>query len=128
MTIKTDNKIFHLNVKLIANDSDTDEAFKSMHQSIMTKIKSYSKQETTYSEQETTWNYLQQPEIIYNEQETTWNNPQQVKNNLPWHEATSNKQKRCKNICLEGWVLVLTLLAAFFCLTSVKVHLRKKEN
>ena len=32
-------KIFHLSTKLIASDSDIDEAFKSMHQSIMTKIK-----------------------------------------------------------------------------------------
>ena len=30
-----------LNAKLIASDSDIDEAFKSMHQSIMTKIKNY---------------------------------------------------------------------------------------
>ena len=32
-------KIFHSSVKLIASDSDIDEAFKYMHQSIMTKIK-----------------------------------------------------------------------------------------
>ena len=31
-------KIFHSSAKLIASDSDFDEAFKSMHQSIMTKI------------------------------------------------------------------------------------------
>ena len=36
---KNDRKIFHPSVKLIASDSDVDEAFKSMHQSIMTKIK-----------------------------------------------------------------------------------------
>ena len=36
-----DRKIFHSNTKLIPSDSDTDEAFKSMHQSIMTKIKNY---------------------------------------------------------------------------------------
>ena len=33
------NKIFHSRVKLIATDSDIDEAFQSMHQSIITKIK-----------------------------------------------------------------------------------------
>ena len=32
-------KIFHSNAKLIASDSDIDESFKSMHQSILTKIK-----------------------------------------------------------------------------------------
>ena len=32
-------KIYHSSVKLIASDSDIHEAFKSMHQSIMTKIK-----------------------------------------------------------------------------------------
>ena len=31
-------KIFHSSAKLISSDSDVDEAFKSMHQSIMTKI------------------------------------------------------------------------------------------
>ena len=36
-----DCKIFHSSAKLIASGSDTDEAFKSMHQSIMTKIKNY---------------------------------------------------------------------------------------
>ena len=36
-----DRKIFHSNTKLIPSDSDTDEAFKSMHQSIMTKINNY---------------------------------------------------------------------------------------
>ena len=35
-------KIFHSITKLIASDSDIDEAFKSMDQSIMTKIKHYS--------------------------------------------------------------------------------------
>ena len=34
-------KIFHSGTKLIASDSDIDEAFKSMHQSIMKKIKNY---------------------------------------------------------------------------------------
>ena len=32
-------KIFHSSTELIADDSDIDEAFKFMHQSIMTKIK-----------------------------------------------------------------------------------------
>ena len=39
---RNDCKIFHSIVKLISNDSDIDEAFKFMHQSIMTKIKNYS--------------------------------------------------------------------------------------
>ena len=34
-------KIFHLSTKLIACDSDNDRAFKSMHQSVMTKMKNY---------------------------------------------------------------------------------------
>ena len=34
-----DRKIFHSNAKLIASDSDIDETFKSMHETIMTKIK-----------------------------------------------------------------------------------------
>ena len=38
---RNDCKIFHSRTKLIASDSNTDEAFKSMHQSIMTKIKNY---------------------------------------------------------------------------------------
>ena len=38
---RNDCKIFHSSAKLIASDSDIDEAFKSMHQSIMTKIKNY---------------------------------------------------------------------------------------
>ena len=36
---RNDHKIFHSGAKLIASDSDIDEAFNSMHQSIMTKIK-----------------------------------------------------------------------------------------
>ena len=36
---RNDCKIFHWSAKLIASDWDIDEAFKSMHQSIMTKIK-----------------------------------------------------------------------------------------
>ena len=36
---RNDHKIFHSCAKLIASDSDIEEAFKSMHESIMTKIK-----------------------------------------------------------------------------------------
>ena len=36
-----DCKNFHSSAKLIASDSDIDEAFKSMHQRIITKIKNY---------------------------------------------------------------------------------------
>ena len=36
-----DCNIFHSSTKLIASDSGIDESFKSMHQSIMTKIKNY---------------------------------------------------------------------------------------
>ena len=39
---RNDRKIFHSSGKLIARDSDIDEAFKSMHQGIMSKIKNYS--------------------------------------------------------------------------------------
>ena len=39
---RNDHKIFHSCTKLIASDSDIDEAFKSIRQSIMTKIKKYS--------------------------------------------------------------------------------------
>ena len=38
---RNDSKIFHSSTKVIASDSDIDEAFKSMHQSIMTKVKNY---------------------------------------------------------------------------------------
>ena len=38
---RNDHKIFHSSVKLIANDSDIDKTFISMHQRIMTKIKKY---------------------------------------------------------------------------------------
>ena len=38
---RNDRKIFHSRTKLTAINSDIDEAFKSMHQSIMTKIKNY---------------------------------------------------------------------------------------
>ena len=36
---RNDHKIFHSSAKPIASDSDIDEAFNSVHQSIMTKIK-----------------------------------------------------------------------------------------
>ena len=35
---RNDSKMFHSSAKLIASNSDIDEAFKSMHQSIMTKL------------------------------------------------------------------------------------------
>ena len=38
---RNDRKIFNSSAKLIANYSDIDEAFKSMHHSIMTQIKNY---------------------------------------------------------------------------------------
>ena len=38
---RNDCKIFHSSAKLIANNSDIDEIFKSMHQRFMTKIKNY---------------------------------------------------------------------------------------
>ena len=38
---RNDSKIFHSCATLIANNSEIDEAFKSMDQSIMTKIKNY---------------------------------------------------------------------------------------
>ena len=38
---RNDCKIFHSCTKTTANDSDNDEAFKSMHQSIMTKMRNY---------------------------------------------------------------------------------------
>ena len=37
---RNDRKIFHSSAKLIASDSDI-QAFKSMHQSILTEIKNY---------------------------------------------------------------------------------------
>ena len=39
---RNDHQIFPSITKLIASDSDIDEAFKSMHQNIITKIKNYS--------------------------------------------------------------------------------------
>ena len=38
---RNDCKIFHSKAKLIASDSDIKKAFKSMHQSIITKIINY---------------------------------------------------------------------------------------
>ena len=38
---RNDCKIFHSSTKLIASDSNIDEAFKSMHQSIITEIENY---------------------------------------------------------------------------------------
>ena len=38
---RNDCKIFHSSTKLIASDSDNDELFKSVRQSIMTKIRNY---------------------------------------------------------------------------------------
>ena len=35
---RNDRKIFHLSAKLIGSDSDIDEIFISIHQSIMTKV------------------------------------------------------------------------------------------
>ena len=40
---KSMHKIFHLNPKLNASDSDIDRAFKSIHQSIMMKLKNSAK-------------------------------------------------------------------------------------
>ena len=42
---KKDRKIFHSSAKLIASDSNIVEAFTSVHQNIMTKIKSYASEE-----------------------------------------------------------------------------------
>ena len=38
---RNDSQIFHSCTRLISSDSDIDKAFKSMHQSIITKIKIY---------------------------------------------------------------------------------------
>ena len=38
---RNDRKLFHSSSKVTASDSGIDEVFKSMHQSIMTKIKNY---------------------------------------------------------------------------------------
>ena len=38
---RNNRRTFHSNAKLIASDSDIDEAFKSKHQSIMSTMKNY---------------------------------------------------------------------------------------
>ena len=38
---RNDHKIFHSSTKVIASDSEIDEAFTFMHQSIMIKMKNY---------------------------------------------------------------------------------------
>ena len=47
---RNDRKIFHSCAKLIASDLDIEEAFKSMHQSIMTKIKNYASENCTVAD------------------------------------------------------------------------------
>ena len=42
---RNDHKIFHSSAKLIASDSDIEEAFESMHQSIITKIENYASED-----------------------------------------------------------------------------------
>ena len=42
---RNDCKIIHSSAKLIASDSDIDETVKSVHESIMTKIKNYACQD-----------------------------------------------------------------------------------
>ena len=42
---RSNHKNFHLRVNLIAGNSDIDEAFISMHQSIMTKMKTYASED-----------------------------------------------------------------------------------
>ena len=42
---KNDRKIVQSSVKLTANDSDNDEVFIIMHQSIVTKMKNYANQD-----------------------------------------------------------------------------------
>ena len=44
---RNDHKIFNSSTKLIASDSDIDEAFKPMHQSIIKKIKNYACEDCT---------------------------------------------------------------------------------
>ena len=45
---KDNHKIFHSRAKLIASDSDINQAFKPMHQSIMTKIKNYASEDCIF--------------------------------------------------------------------------------
>ena len=42
---RIDYIIFHSSTKLIASDSDIDKVFKSMHQSIITKVKNYAEKD-----------------------------------------------------------------------------------
>ena len=42
---RNDPKIFHSSAKLCASDSDIDEVFKPMQESIMTKIKKYASED-----------------------------------------------------------------------------------
>ena len=42
---RINRKTFHSSAKLIASDSDIDEGFKFMDQSIMTKIKNYASED-----------------------------------------------------------------------------------
>ena len=42
---RIDYKIFRSSTKLIASDSDIDKVFKSMHQSIIAKIKNYAEKD-----------------------------------------------------------------------------------
>ena len=43
-------KIFHSSAKLVACDSEIDKAFRSMHQSIMIKIKNYASEDCIVSD------------------------------------------------------------------------------
>ena len=43
--IRNDHKIFHSSFKLIPSDSDINEEFKFMDQSIMTKIRNYARKD-----------------------------------------------------------------------------------
>ena len=54
---RNDRKIFYSCNELIASDSDIDEALKSMHQSIITKIKNY------YCEDWIVWDVIIKPSI-----------------------------------------------------------------
>ena len=44
------HKMFHSSSKIIAGESDIDEAFKSMHQSIMTRIKKFASEDWVVTE------------------------------------------------------------------------------
>ena len=47
---RNDHKIFYFSTKLTASDSEIDEAYKSMHQSIMTKMENYTCEDWTVLE------------------------------------------------------------------------------